>query len=146
VAELRPGARVAVIAASGRLAAFAHAGLKREASHLGIELVAGAKGADAVLLCGPLEWELERFHRIGAGPLLGGLSPGLAAFADLLGGDPEGFLAPVQWHPDLDVSVELGPERVELDDYVRRRPTPLRSSPPTAWSWRRTPRLLPRAG
>jgi hypothetical protein len=118
VAELRPGARVAVVAASGGFAAFARAGLEREAPTLGIELVRTPKGADAVLLCGPLEWELERFRRIEAGPLLGGVSPGLAAFADLLGGDPEGFLAPVQWHPDLRPSVELGPERVELDDYV----------------------------
>jgi ABC-type branched-subunit amino acid transport system substrate-binding protein len=118
VAELRPGARVAVIAASGRFAASAHARLEREAPHLGIGLVRAPERADAVLLCGPLEWELEQFRRIGPRPLLGGVSPGLAAFADLLGGDPEGFLAPVQWHPDLHFSVELGPERVALDDYV----------------------------
>jgi len=118
VAELRPGARVAVVTASGRFAAFARDGLARAAPELGIELVGAPEGADAVLLCGPLEWELERFRRVGPGPLLGGVSPGLAAFADLLGGDAEGFLAPVQWHPELRLPVELGPERVELDDYV----------------------------
>jgi substrate-binding family protein len=118
VAELRPGARVAVVAAPGRFAAFARDGLEQEAPDLGIELVPQPERADAVLLCGPLEWELERFRRIGAGPLLGGVSPGLAAFADLLGGDPDGFLAPVQWHPDLRFPIELGLERVELDDYV----------------------------
>ena len=118
VAELRPGARVAVVAATGRFAAFAREGLEREAPTLGLELVGALGRADAVLVCGPLEWELEQFGRIGRRPLLGGVSPGLAAFADLFGGDPEGLLAPVQWHPDLRLPVELGPERVKLDDYI----------------------------
>ncbi len=117
VAELRPGARVAV-AAAGRFAAHARDALVSAAAELGLELVGAPVRADAVLFCGPLAWELERFRRIEPGPLYGGVSPGLAAFADLLGGDPEGFLAPVQWHPDLRLPVELGPERVKLDDYV----------------------------
>ena len=41
--------------------------------------------------------------------LLGGVSPGLTAIAERL--DPEGLLAPVQWHPDLG-----GPPG--LEDYV----------------------------
>ncbi|MER3409623.1 MAG: hypothetical protein C4306_05875 [Thermoleophilia bacterium] len=52
------------------------------------------------------------------GLLVGAVSPGLAAFPELLGGDPEGMLAPVQWHPDLRYPVDLGPEEVPLDDYV----------------------------
>lgn len=119
VAALRPGARVAVVAASGRFAAFAREGLTREAAGLGIELVSASEGADAILLCGPLKWELETFRQIGRRrTLLGGVSPGLAAFADLLGRDPDGFLAPVQWHPELRFPVELGPEHVKLGDYV----------------------------
>ena len=118
VAMLRPGARVAVVAASGRFAALARAGLERGATGLDIELVATPETADGIFLCGPLGWELETFRRLGPRPLLAGVSPGLAAFPDLLGGDPEGFLAPAQWHPDLQSGVELGPERVELDDSV----------------------------
>jgi hypothetical protein len=106
---LDPGMAVAVLASPGRFARFAREGL--EAERL-VRLVDDVADADAVLLCGPLDWELERFRSLrGSGCLLGGVSPGLSAFADLLGADPEGFLAPVQWHPGLG-----GP--AGLDDYV----------------------------
>ena len=119
VADLRPGAAVAVITAPGRFARFAREGLEREAGSVGIELVRDLKEADAVLLCGPLQWECERLRGlIGAGKLLGGLAPGLAAFNELLGADLEGVLAPVQWHPELRRAAELGPPSVPLDDYI----------------------------
>jgi hypothetical protein len=109
VATLRPGARVAVVAAPGRFAAFARGGLEREAPALGLELVTEPQGADAVLLCGPFQWELARLRRLPRTKLLGGVSPGLSAIAEQI--DPEGLLAPVQWHPDLG-----GPPG--LEDYV----------------------------
>jgi hypothetical protein len=93
---LEPDSRVAVLAAPGRFARFAREGLAAER-----ELVEVAE-ADAVLLCGPLEWELERFRALrSSGRALAGVSAGLAAFPQLLGADPEGILAPVQWHPGL---------------------------------------------
>jgi hypothetical protein len=68
-----------------------------------------AREADCVLLCGPVEWEAERFRSLtGRGLLLGGLSPGLPSAPRTW---PDGTLAPVQWHPDLG-----GPPGVE--DYV----------------------------
>jgi hypothetical protein len=85
---------------------------------LGLRLVPKPTKADAVLYCGPLEWELERFRLREPGLLLGGVSPGLAAFAQQLRDDPEGLVAPVQWHPDLRVESELGPVTIELEDYV----------------------------
>jgi hypothetical protein len=109
VATLRPGARVAVVAAPGRFASFAREGLERKAGALGLELVAETDDADAVLLCGPFEWELARLGRLPRTKLLGGVSPGLSAISRHL--DPEGLLAPVQWHPDLG-----GPPG--LEDYV----------------------------
>jgi Periplasmic binding protein len=119
VADLRPGASVAVITAPGRFARFAREGLEREAGSVGIELVRDLKEADAVLLCGPLGWECERLRSlIASGRVLGGLAPGLAAFHGLLGADPEGMLAPVQWHPDLERTPELGPESLAVEDYV----------------------------
>jgi ABC-type branched-subunit amino acid transport system substrate-binding protein len=119
VAELRPGAAAAVVTAPGRLARFARQGLEREAGSLGIALVSDSAEAEAVLLCGPLQWECKRLRAlIGSGRLLGGLSPGLAAFPELLGADPEGVLAPVQWHPGLGPTPELGPPSVPLADYV----------------------------
>jgi ABC-type branched-subunit amino acid transport system substrate-binding protein len=119
VADLRPGAAAAVITAPGRFARFAREGLEREAGSLGIELVSDLAEADAVLLCGPLRWECERLRSlIGSGRLLGGLSPGLAAFHEFLGADPEGMLAPVQWHPDLGLAPELGPACLPVEDYV----------------------------
>lgn len=109
IATRWPGARVAVIAARGRFAAFAREGLEREAAALGLELVAEPDGADAVLMCGPFEWELARLRRLPRTKLLGGVSPGLSTIAERI--DPEGLLAPVQWHPDLG-----GPPG--LEDYV----------------------------
>ena len=119
VADLQPRAVTAVFTAPGRFARFAREGLEREARSLGIELVSDLAEADAVLLCGPLQWECERMRPlIGSGRLLGGLSPGLAAFPGLLGADPEGMLAPVQWHPDLRRTPELGPGSLPVEDYV----------------------------
>ena len=109
IAALRPGARTAVAAAPGRFARFAREGFEREAATLGLELVAEPADADAVLLCGPFEWELERLRTLPRTKLLGGVSPGLTAIAERL--DPEGLIAPVQWHPDLG-----GPPG--LEDYV----------------------------
>lgn len=107
VAEaFRPEASIAVLAAPGRFARFARMGLEAHRE------LAAADEAEAVLLCGPLEWELERFRALlGSGRILAGVSAGLAAFPELLGSDPEGILAPVQWHPDLG-----GP--AGLHDYV----------------------------
>lgn len=119
VAELVPEAAVAVVTAPGRFARLAREGLEREAGLLGIELVSELAEAEAVLLCGPLQWECERLRvLIGSGKLLGGVSPGLAAFGGLLGANPEGVLAPVQWHPDLGRAAELGPPSVAFDDYI----------------------------
>jgi ABC-type branched-subunit amino acid transport system substrate-binding protein len=69
-------------------------------------------GADAVLLCGPLAGELAMLRALVTlvpRAVLGGVSPGLADFARLLGHDPEGILAPVQWHPAVVTVPELGP-------------------------------------
>ena len=125
VARLSPGAHVAVEGAPGR---FACEELQREAAVLGLRLVPKPTKADAVLYCGPLEWELARFRLREPGLLLGGVSPGLAAFAQLLGDDPEGPLAPVQWHPDLRVESELGPVTGSRSTSPPR-PTQLASSP-----------------
>jgi hypothetical protein len=119
VAQLRPRARVAVAPGPGRFAAFAAEGLERRAAALGIDLVNDLGQAEVVLACGPVRWEIDLFHRIGTGRLLlGGVSPGLTGFPQLLGDDPEGLLAPVQWHPQLPVEPALGPATVDLDDYI----------------------------
>jgi hypothetical protein len=101
--------RVAVLAARGAFASFAREGLERDAASLGIDLVGDADAADTVLLCGPVEWEAERFRELDdPGLLLGGISPGLP---DAPRAWPDGTLAPVQWHPELG-----GPAGME--DYV----------------------------
>jgi len=102
-------ARLAVLTAPGAFAAAAREGLERAAGRLRVELVGDTTDADCVLLCGPVEWEAERFRELdGRGLLLGGVSPGLPAAPRAW---PDGTLAPVQWHPDLG-----GPPGVE--DYV----------------------------
>jgi hypothetical protein len=103
-------ARLAVLTASGGFAAAARAGLEAaDAASLGVELVDDPAAADCVLLCGPVEWEAERFGELNRpGALLGGVSPGLP---DAPRAWPDGTLAPVQWHPELG-----GPPG--LDDYV----------------------------
>jgi ABC-type branched-subunit amino acid transport system substrate-binding protein len=128
VAALRPGATVALVTAGGAFARFAREGLERAAGPLGLDLVSGfsfsdptakiaATRCDAILACGPLKREIGLFGAVAArrpDALLGGVSPGLAAFPSLLGGDPEGFIAPVQWHPDLGNAPELGPASAEV--------------------------------
>jgi ABC-type branched-subunit amino acid transport system substrate-binding protein len=101
--------RLAILSAGGAFASFARQGLERKASALGVDLVGNAAGAECVLLCGPVEWESERFRELdGRGLLLGGVSPGLP---DAPRAWPDGTLAPVQWHPELG-----GPPG--LEDYV----------------------------
>jgi ABC-type branched-subunit amino acid transport system substrate-binding protein len=102
-------ARLAVLTAPGAFAAAARKGLEHEAPSLGVELVGDAAAADCVLLCGPVEWEAERFRELERlRLLLGGISPGLPNATRAW---PDGTLAPVQWHPELG-----GPPG--LEDYV----------------------------
>ena len=73
---------------------------------------------DAVLACGPLAVEVEllrALRQLSPTLVLGGVSPGLAAFPEVLGADPEGFLAPVHWHADLRHQPSLGPPVGEPD-------------------------------
>ena len=75
---------------------------------------------DAVLLCGPLRQELSLLRALrGKVPLLGGVSPALRSFPTLFGGDPDGLLAPAQWHPALPGAAELGPSTAEVLDTAR---------------------------
>jgi ABC-type branched-subunit amino acid transport system substrate-binding protein len=128
VAALRPGATFTLVTAGGAFARSAREGLERTAGALDLNLVArfsfrdpsakiaGAR-CDAILACGPLKREIELFRSLAPwrpDVLLGGVSPGLAAFPSLLGGDPEGLIAPVQWHPDLENAPELGPASAEV--------------------------------
>src|SRR5947209_13512575 len=135
VAALRPAATIAVVTATGRFAGFAREGLERAAPPLGVDILArfsfrdppaavAAAGADAILVCGPLRAEVMLFRalaRLTPSTLRGGISPGLAAFPALLGTDPDGLLAPVQWHPQTRPSLELGPSSAELAADARER-------------------------
>jgi len=128
IALLRPGASVTLVAAAGGFPRYAREGLEREAARLGLTLLGSFSFRDppaavverrpeAVLLCGPTVREaalLRALSRLAPAALLGGVSPGLAAFPTLLGGDPEGLLAPVQWHADLPDAPRLGPSSSEL--------------------------------
>lgn len=127
-AELRPGAAVALVTARGPFGRFARGGFEREADRLGLRLVGSfgfadppeliaAASPDAVFACGPIQREVELFRALAAllpRALRGGASPGLSAFPALLGGDSEGFLAPVQWHRELGASPALGPASAEV--------------------------------
>jgi ABC-type branched-subunit amino acid transport system substrate-binding protein len=133
VALLRPGASVTLVAAAGRFARYAREGLEREAARLGLTLLGSFSFQDppaalverrpeAILLCGPPAREVPLFRslsRLAPAALLGGVSPGLAAFPSLLDGDPEGLLAPVQWHPDLPAAPRLGPSSAQLAAHAR---------------------------
>jgi ABC-type branched-subunit amino acid transport system substrate-binding protein len=147
VSKLHPGARVAVITASGPFTDFAWQGLRAAVNRLDLvvvpsrsvsggagpsQLVAEGQGGglqnlDAVLMVGPLDKELPVLRELRnkhPGFLLGGVSPGLIDFPRLLGTDPEGFLAPVQWHPSLGNSPKIGPPSGELIAEARSSPVP----------------------
>lgn len=128
VAGLRPGSTVALVSAAGGFARAATEGLEQEATSLGLTVAGRFSLTDpveaiasvapgAVLACGPVEQEIPLLRALL--PLLpetvlGGVSPGLLAFPRLFGGDPEGLLAPVQWHPDLGRMPALGPGSAEV--------------------------------
>ncbi len=119
VSAMRPGTAICVLTAPGRFPAFARQGVEAAAPDLNITLTRDPTAADALLLCGPIDWEIERIRRHRRpGLLIGAVSPGLSEFPKLLGDDPEGLLAPVQWHPALRTQPELGPPHVDLADYV----------------------------
>jgi substrate-binding family protein len=135
VAQLRPGASVAVVTAPGRFANYAWHGLLAEAGTIDVTIAGrfnftsasseapsplrggSGRGFDTILAIGPFEKEVALFRHLRAmkpGLLLGGVSPGLLDFPQALGADAEGFLAPVQWHADLGYSPKLGPSSQEL--------------------------------
>jgi ABC-type branched-subunit amino acid transport system substrate-binding protein len=127
MALLRPGCTAAVAVARGAFARFARERLERERDldlvHAGTFSLTDppdrivAAGPHAVLLCGPVDQEvafLRKLRPVLPEALVGGVSPGLAAFPALLGADPEGLLAPVQWHPEVPCAPELGPSAPEV--------------------------------
>ncbi len=120
VSALRPHPAICVLTAQGRFPTCARRGVEAAAPALGVDLTDDPAVADALLLCGPVAWEIEhiRRHRGRPGLLIGAVSPGLSEFPSLFGDDPEGLLAPVQWHPALMTQPELGPPTVDLADYV----------------------------
>jgi ABC-type branched-subunit amino acid transport system substrate-binding protein len=133
-AALRPGASVAVVAGSGPFARFAGEGLEREAESLDLSLLGhfsfrdsasvAALAPDVVLACGPLGREVALFRALATLPgdsLLGGLSPGLAVFPSLLGADPEGFIAPVQWDRGVRGRPAVGPTSSEVASAAHAR-------------------------
>lgn len=135
VAQLRPGASVAVVTAPGRFADYAWSGLAAELGGTDLTIAGrfnftsasslrggSGSGFDTILAIGPVEKEVALFRQLRATRpdlLLGGVSPGLADFPQALGADTEGFLAPVQWHADLGHSPRLGPSSPELLDDAR---------------------------
>jgi ABC-type branched-subunit amino acid transport system substrate-binding protein len=140
VALERPGCSVALVTAAGVFARLAREGLEREAAGVGITLAGAfsltdspsliaASKPDVVLLCGPPEQEialLRSLRRRLPAALLGGVSPGIGAFPDLFGADPDGLFAPSQWHPALPGLADLGPTTLGVLAAARARgPEPL---------------------
>jgi ABC-type branched-subunit amino acid transport system substrate-binding protein len=119
VSTMRPHPAICVLTAPGLFATCARQGIEAAAPGLDIDLISDPTAAAALLLCGPVGWEIEHIRRHRrSGLLIGAVSPGLSEFPELFGDDPEGLLAPVQWHPALRTRPELGPLTVDLADYV----------------------------
>lgn len=128
VAAIRPGARIALVAARGRFAQQAVDGLVAEIGQFDLAIAArftladapsaiAAARPDAVLACGALRREatlLGQLAELLPETTLGGVSPGVSEFREVLGRDVEGVLAPVQWHQAVEQDVEIGPTGAEL--------------------------------
>jgi hypothetical protein len=140
IARLRPGASVAVVTASGRFADYAWQGLVGEARFIDVSIAGrfnftsassespsplwggSGRGFDTILAIGPLQKEVALFRQVRTTRpdlLVGGVSPGLSDFPQAFGADPEGFLAPVQWHTDLGHSPRLGPSSLQVLEHAR---------------------------
>lgn len=135
IARERPGATLAVAVAHGRFAQLAADALDAAAPSIGVRVVVRQGlgdpvaslcdvGVDAALVCGPLRAEVRTLRELRArAPALiaGGVSPGLSAFPEAFGVDPEGLLAPVQWHPAASPDPpRLGPSTAVLLSDARR--------------------------
>ncbi len=128
VATIRPGARIALVAARGRFAQQAVEGLAAESGQLDLAIAArftladtphaiAAVAPDAVLACGPLHREaalLGQLADVLPEAILGGVSPGVADFGEVLGRDIDDVLAPVQWHQDVVQDISLGPTPAQI--------------------------------
>lgn len=126
--RLRPGARVLVVTAKGLFGSFARSGLEAAIDSIALDVidwvsfpdapaVAEHAEAECVLACGSLQEELALARLITARSpeaLYGGVAPGLAEFAHLSDLDPEGMIAPVQWHPLLSVRPMIGPHGTKV--------------------------------
>ena len=118
VARHRPSARVLVAVGRGGFGRHAAQGAQQAAARLGMSVVGcvthdevpEVSDADVLLLAGSFEQDLVLLRRLRTRPaIIGAVAAGLGAFADELGRQVEGVLAPTQWEEGARFAVDVGP-------------------------------------
>lgn len=129
LARHRPSARVLVAVGRGGFGQHAAQGAQQAAARLGMSVVGcvthdevpEVPDADVLLLAGSFEQDLALLRRLRRRPaIIGAVAAGLGAFADELGRQVEGVLAPTQWEEGVHFAVDLGPPPAVMLRALRR--------------------------
>jgi ABC-type branched-subunit amino acid transport system substrate-binding protein len=137
LARHRPSARVVVAAGRGRFGQHAARGAQQAAARLGMSVVAcvthdevpEVPDADVLLLAGSFEQDIALLRRLRTRPaIIGAVAGGLGAFANELGRQAEGVLAPTQWEEGVHFAVDLGPRPAHVLRALRARVLPTLSA------------------
>jgi ABC-type branched-subunit amino acid transport system substrate-binding protein len=137
VARHRPSARVLVAVGRGGFGRHAAQGAQQAAARLGMSVVGcvthdevpEVPDADVLLLAGSFEQDLALLRRLRTRPaIIGAVAAGLGAFADELGRQVEGVLAPTQWEEGARFVVDVGPRPAHVLRALRARVLPTLSA------------------
>jgi ABC-type branched-subunit amino acid transport system substrate-binding protein len=137
LARHRPSARVLVAVGRGGFGQHAAQGARQAAARLGMSVVGCVThdevpelpDADVLLLAGSFEQDVALLRRLRTRRvMIGAVAAGLGAFADELGRQVEGVLAPTQWEEGLHFAVDLGPRPADVLRALRARVLPTLSA------------------
>ena len=133
IARHMPGADVLVAAGRGRFGRSVAEGAVETATRLGLSVadvvdaaeVPAAPGADVLLLAGSFEQDVAAIRGLRSRPTaVAAVAGALGAFADELGSDAEGVIAPSQWEESLRFVCDVGPTQAHVVRALRARITP----------------------
>ncbi len=130
LAPHRPSARVLLAAGRGGFGQHAAQGAQQAAARLGVSVVDSmphdevpeAPDADVLVMAGTFEQDVALLRRLRTRPpVIGAVAAGLGAFANELGRQAEGVLAPTQWEEGVHFAADFGPRPAHVVRALRAR-------------------------
>lgn len=130
LAPHRPSARVLLAAGRGGFGQHAAQGAQQAAARLGVSVVDSmphdevpeTPDADVLAMAGTFEQDVALLRRLRTRPpVIGAVAAGLGAFANELGRQAEGVLAPTQWEEGVHFAADFGPRPARVVRALRAR-------------------------